>query len=105
MIEIPLPDMIKVGGFDYEIIFDAEESKRLAGRGNYGEQNHSLKSIWVDDGLDPQQLMSTTLHELIHAIDYVYCCGIMDDKTVSGIAHGLLQVFEQLGIRFVVKKS
>lgn len=57
-----------------------------------GECNDVLQRILVKAGQRPDQLMDTTLHEIVHAIDYQMHLG-MTERQVHAIAAGLTAVF------------
>ncbi len=101
MIEIPVPEILKVGGFDYTIMLSNEHTIELKANGNWGECNDSLRRIRIDTNASAQQFSQTFLHEVIHAVDAVYGNFKADENLTHAVANGFLQVFEQLGIRFV----
>ncbi len=101
MIEIPVPGTIKVGGFDYEILADKKSNAELRANNWLGSHSNFLQVIRLDEDTTPQHFSDTFLHEALHAVDLVYNNGSCDEKTINTLGHGLLQVFEQLGVRFV----
>lgn len=103
MIEISVSDIIKVGCFDIAVLEDSKGEVKA--KSVYGDFSSLFMRIRIDGDLLPQQLSSAFLHELIHAIDWVYCGDRLDETQASGLAHGLTQVLEQLGIRFVLKEG
>ncbi len=95
-----IPETLKVGGFDYEVRRGSEVTKGLEERSNFGECNNGHRWISVCHNLDSQQTSSTLCHEMVHAVDHVYLGDKLDEAQTHGLTMGLLQVFEQLGIRF-----
>jgi len=99
--DIEIPDTIKVGGLDYTVIFG--RSLRLAGNLRKGETRYAEQVIAIDDTALQQQINEVMLHELLHAVDNVYNADCLTEDEVNRLAHGLHQVFEQLGINFISK--
>ena len=101
MLEIPLPEMIKVGGFNYTIKVDAENDTLLTDNDSWGEHSGRQRVLRILSTAPEQQFSKTFIHEVLHAIDMVYQSNKLNDEEVSAISNGLLQVLEELGIRFV----
>ncbi len=101
MIEIKIPSIIKVGGFDYTVEVSESHNKELSANSNWGEHSGMLRRIRISSECSPQQFSQTFMHESLHAIDTVYQDGKMNEVATSALANGLLQVFEQLGVRFI----
>lgn len=101
MIEIELPRTIKVGGFTYTIEVSAEHDRDLQGRALWAEHSGALKRIRVDSQCSSEQFAESFGHELLHALDCVYNNNKLTEEDTNGLAQGLFQVLEQLGIRFV----
>ena len=101
MIEIKLPESIKVGGYDYAVILSAGRSADLKHQNLWGEARHgSFRDISIDVDAPPQEFTNTVIHEITHSICKVY--GVdLGESQVTVMANGLHQVFEQLGIRFI----
>ncbi len=105
MIEIPLPDTIKIGGYDYTIVSSNELNKELNATARYADSNDCLRRIRLSTDTSEQQTSNDFIHECLHQADSVYNSHKLDETAVTQITNGLHQVFEQLGIRFVVKDS
>ncbi len=101
MVEILLPSTIKIGGFDYEIKVDGETDTLLIDNDNWGEHSGRQRLLRIKSTAPPQQFSKTFIHEILHAIDLVYQNGKLSNEEVSAISNGLLQVLEQLDVRFV----
>uniref|UniRef100_A0A6M3IG10 Peptidase n=1 Tax=viral metagenome TaxID=1070528 RepID=A0A6M3IG10_9ZZZZ len=99
MNSIKLPKTIKIGGFDHSIIMDGEDCDNS---GAWGLYSFRRKTITLDSGLTPQHLSCEFIHELLHGVDQVYNGASLSEDTVKAMANGLHQVFEQLGVRFVL---
>jgi len=101
VLEIPLPEMIKVGGFNYTIKVDAENDTLLTDNGNWGEHSGRQRVLRILSTAPAQQFSETFLHEVLHAIDCVYHYNGLNNEDVTALSNGLFQVMEELGIRFV----
>ena len=102
MYEIQIPDTIKVGGIDYTIRHTKESDKDLVDADRWGSHSERQHCIDLRTDCSPQQKSATFIHECLHAIDTVYLSKqIGDERIIGGLESGLLQVLEQLGIRFV----
>ena len=104
MIDIPIPASIEIGGFTYRIDTSEEANKDLFQRGSEGtcsgqERCIRLKTRFVSE----QELTNTFTHELLHSVGQVYLNDKLTEKQVSGLANGLHQIFNQLGIRFCLE--
>ena len=103
MIELPIPGSIKVGGLDYAIECTEDVGKELRANGNWGEHNGWLQRIRIRKELCAQAQSQVFLHEIIHAISEVYLNGkLNEDDTIDPLSHGLTQVLEELGVRFIL---
>ncbi len=103
--DIPIPKRIKVGGLDYRIVMGRAVTIDLRDRKLWGEHSGNMREIRLSmDAPSTQQLSDTFFHEILHAVDAVYNSDGLEERENVVLAHGLQQVFDQLGIRFVVKK-
>ncbi len=100
MIEIKLPESIKVGGFDFKIDLSESRSKELTCANLAGQERTEPYDISIKIDMSPQQFSNTFIHEAIHAVDSIYRPDL-EEKQVLVLTNGLHQIFEQLGIRFV----
>ncbi len=104
MIEVKIPETIKIGGFDYSIVINSIQDAELHSNDNMGECSSRLRRLIMRSDLSPQELSSTFSHEILHAIDDVYGHYELSEKKIAELSTGLFQVLEQLGIRFVRAK-
>lgn len=70
-----LPEKIKIGAFTYKI--EGWHPPAAQASNCYGQFSHHEKVIRVDTSNDAQQIRETLLHEIFHAIYYVWG---LDDK-------------------------
>ncbi len=101
MIEIKLPTSIKIGGFDYTIDLSKEAREELISKNCYGDCSNYINRIRVDNEHNPQTFSETTLHEFIEAVNDKWCNNNLEHDEITNVSHGLHQIFEQLGVRFV----
>lgn len=97
-----LPRSLKIGGRIYRVLFpyifkdscsvlygqcdESGQKIRISGINSHGEQRH------------PQAIMQTFIHELLHAIDYIYVGGKVakldgGEDIIDQLAEGITQVF------------
>ncbi len=101
MVEIKVPATLKIGGFDYSVEVNVIHDRELRSDGNWGQCADRLRRIRIESTSLPQQFSETFLHEVLHAIDGIYGHYELKEEQYHHLGQGLLQVFEQLGIRFV----
>ena len=101
MYEIKIPKEIKVGGSDYTIKVDDVTLSYLKDHSNRGECSHRNRIIGLDNSQSPQDFSETFIHECCHAVDTIYCNDELSEWQIRGIASGLHQILEELGVRFV----
>ena|SRR3972149_4607096 len=93
---------VKVGAHIYKVRTGQHITDRLKEGSFYGRTYHSEeKLIMLDSKLPETQFSQTFLHEVIHAVDTIYLGSSLREKQVIGIANGLAQVMEGLGVRFI----
>jgi len=87
------PEKIKIGGHEYTVIigYNFKERNDL-----YGQCDNNLKEIRVCtvDGTGNQRpeasIIETFLHELLHAIENVFCAGQeINEAITEGLGQGL----------------
>jgi hypothetical protein len=105
MIEIVIPKKIRVGGLNYNIEVNDATAKEMESSSLYGQCSGTLQRIRLWSRATPQKVSGTFIHEVLHAIDDVYDNSEITEKQNTVLANGLLQIMEQLGIRFVIRES
>ena len=101
MIEIKLPPKVKVAGITYNIIFDERTKILLEEKKLYGQSSSTAQEIRLTHNVPPDRFSEVFIHELIHCIDAGYLAETLEEREIVGLACGLHQVFEELGIRFI----
>jgi hypothetical protein len=100
-LNVEIPKIIKIGGFDYSVVISPERDKILKYNHNWGECSEEERLISIRSDYLSQQMSETFIHEILHAINDVYLGHKLEEDEGYGLGNGLFQVFEQLGIRFV----
>ncbi len=91
---------IKVGGFDYTIDLSKQAHKTLRSDNDNGQCDCEWRSISLDPDRDVVSISATFLHEVIEAVNHVYCNDKLEHEKITQVAYGLHQVMESLGIQF-----
>jgi len=93
-----IPKKLKIGGYIWDVIYPYEFAERTD---RFGFTDVIRKKIYlreVDDGgkkMPEAYIFETLLHEIIHAIDYIYnSTGDLKEETVIGLGRGLYQVLK-----------
>jgi hypothetical protein len=100
VIEVKIPKKIKVGGYDFKIVTNKQSDMDLKSMGWQGCQSLCQQKIQIASDLDGQKLTDTFIHELLHAVNVIYVANKLTEDDVGQLSMGMLQVLEQLGIRF-----
>jgi len=90
-----IPSEVTVGAMHYRVLYpynfddDPEVSTGLHEAGE-----NTIKISEYDEGVirHPHKIMETFIHELVHAVDFVYCGYIMSERFVSVFSRGLTGV-------------
>lgn len=99
-----IPEMIRVGGRDYRILYPhlfRDSTTHSTGQHDPAGQAIKLSAINIHgETRHPQAIWHNLLHEILHAIDYVYCgaalleMGQTGEMIIDQLAEGLLQVLQ-----------
>lgn len=95
-----IPDSIRIGGVEYEIL--KQPQVRLDNRICYGAINYNASKITLSEtDCEGHQIMCITLlHEVLHGIRYHAGLEIKNEETVVDMfAKGLYQVLQDNGKR------
>ena len=100
MYKVDITKGIKVGGFDYLVDLSEKATKMLRADRDNGQCDcfNKVISICRDEG--EQQVSKTFLHEVIEAVNYIYCDNKVEHEKIEQLSFGIHQVMESLGIRF-----
>ncbi len=91
---------IKVGGFDYAVDMSEKAHRDLVADHDAGQCDCRNHTISVDRDENEQQISKTFIHEVIEAVNHVYCDNKIDHEKIQQLSFGLHQVCESLGLRF-----
>uniref|UniRef100_A0A6H2A2S1 Phage protein n=1 Tax=viral metagenome TaxID=1070528 RepID=A0A6H2A2S1_9ZZZZ len=101
MLKVKLPKQIKIGGFTYKVKLNKLTDAHLKDQMRFGEHIYHIRSLLIDSTLSDEQTSATFIHEVCHAIDSIYCNSRLSEDDIKGMAGGIHQVLEGLGIRFI----
>jgi hypothetical protein len=101
VIDIQVPDKLRIGGFQYEIACSPEEDAYLLKRGWWGRYSEAEQLCSVSSGANLQLMSATLIEEIFHAVEVVYAGKQLPHGTLKDLANGWFQVLEELGIRLV----
>ena len=105
-----IPSWLKIGGRKYAVIFPyvfKDSSQVLRGLCDQSGQKIMVSDSDAHNGkVHPQSIEQTFMHEVIHAIDNVYCCGKLaqcenGEDIVDQLAEGIIQVFRDNKLTFI----
>ena len=99
--KVKIPKKLKVAGHSYKVCRNPQLTKELESEGYRGSHSDFLRVIEMRDDLSDEETSCTFVHECIHACDVVFCCAHLSESDIKGMANGLHQILEQLGVRFV----
>jgi hypothetical protein len=102
VIKVPIPHSVEIAGFTYSIEANGQHSNDLMAKNCWGDCANALRRIRLDVGLmSPDQLRNTFLHELLEAINVLYCNESLNHRQLTNVGNGLAQVLKSIGIEFV----
>lgn len=84
---------LKILGHTYTI----DESDSLEFIGAYGRHHPEKLVIQIAEDLAPEQAVSTVLHEILHALDFLMKLGL-EDSQVQRLEAGLYQALTENGV-------
>lgn len=92
---ILVPSKIQVGGHPYQI----KLSKSIrAENGDNGDINHRTQLVRISTDVAASQQAQSLYHEILHAVNRIYCYGQIEERELDGAAEGLAQVLQQFGV-------
>ncbi len=96
---------IKVGGFDYTVDMSRDGHRRILANAHVGECDHLNRILSVDCDVSAAYASEAFIHEIIEAVNNVYCSDEIDHAKITQLAYGLHQVMESLNVRFGVAEK
>jgi hypothetical protein len=100
LIKVDIAQGIKVGGFDYSVDMSEQAHRDLVADHDAGQCDCRNHRIQIDKDEDEQQISKTFIHEVIEAVNHVYCNDKLEHEKIQELSFGIHQVMESLGIRF-----
>lgn len=82
-----IPDRVKVGWKNYDVVLT--ESRLNSGAELYGQINYDAQVITLRENSTHDQLCTTLLHEVLHAVSDMYGLGLEED-----LANALYTVYK-----------
>ena len=105
MIKVDVSNGFELGCFHYTVVNGDNTNKELFARERYGEHSSTQRLVRVSTQYSPDQYYNTFIHELIEAVNDVYCNSKIKHDEVTTLANGLSQVFKSMGLMFVAGKE
>jgi hypothetical protein len=92
-----LPKKVKVGFAEYTVIYPYvfEDDPTFVGYHDGPNCELKISSHTHNVRRADIKIYETLLHEIVHAIDYIYCCCSMNETEVTQLAKGLLHVLRE----------
>ena len=101
MICIDISDGIEVGGFIFTVDTSEKAHRSLLADNDAGQCDCRNKIIMLDCNEDGCQVSKTFIHEIIEAVNHVYCSNVVEHKVIQQLSFGIHQAMESLGVRFI----
>lgn len=100
-----IPKKVKVAGLSWDVTFDSAFCNK---NGVLGATSMNNQEIILDPNVSPEMIMSTFLHELIHAINFQYgVTKVLDDKieeiVTNAISNGLWAAIQDNNLQLNVQ--
>ncbi|MFX1512615.1 MAG: hypothetical protein ACFFCQ_08520 [Promethearchaeota archaeon] len=89
-----MPKKLKIGGRKYDIIYPHlfTSDPRLLGLHEADQQNIKLSKLFLGQQRHWNKICETLLHETMHAVDHIYCHGVMQENEVYVMSNWMYQV-------------
>ena len=101
--EIDVSKGFELGCYHFDVKDDDVTTTDLRGRSRYGECSLQTSCIRISRDFSERHYHNTFLHELLEAVNEVYCNGKMRHDDITNCANGLSQAFQSIDIVFGVK--
>ena len=94
--KIKFPKVVKVGGLQYKITFPYKfvDQPTYVGLHNGPSTSIKIADTYQECRRENQVLLETYIHELLHAIDFVYGGDCVDEDTIAVFARAWLQILQ-----------
>ncbi len=91
---------IKVGGFDYKVDMSKDAHCMLQADSDCGQCDCLNHKVSINYDLDEQTISKVFIHEVIEAVNNVYCDNKIEHEKIQQLSYGIHQVMESLGVQF-----
>jgi hypothetical protein len=88
---MPIPKKLRICGFDYDVIHKEDLDHTQGCSGVHLPEKLEIRLL--GRGIDPRRVENTFIHEIVHAIDVLFCNDKLSEEQVSCMSNGLYQVF------------
>jgi len=88
-----------LGCYHYKVLTDERTNDNLRSAMRYGEHSSTMREVRVSDEY-AGEYHSTFVHEVIEAVNNIYCADKLEHQEITTLANGLAQVLGSLGIEF-----
>lgn len=102
--KIDITKGIKVGGFDYAVDTTERAHKDLRADNDAGQCDLLNHTLSIDIERSEQAISKTFIHEVIEAVNHIYCDNKIEHEKIQQLSFGIHQVMESLGVQFGVEK-
>jgi len=104
--KIKFPKTVRVGGLTYTIIFPYVfvDQPTYVGLHNGVSATIRIADTYQECKRENQVLLETYVHELLHAVDFVYNCDSVDEEAIAVFARTWLQVLQDNELFLYTKK-
>ena len=97
---IDIQNGIQCGGYKFTIKMDGDTHRLLRSNNNNGECDCNNLTISLDNDMESNMFSKTFIHEIIEAVNYIYCDNKVEHEKIQQLSFGIHQVMESLGVRF-----
>lgn len=105
MNEIAIPKSINIGPYTFSVVWGETINGELDRAKCYGTTDSTNQTIRLDSAAMPQRISNTFIHEILEAISDPWTDNKLGHDMIDPIANALTQVFEQMGVRFVLRNE
>ena len=91
---------VDVGGFHYIVDVGETAQKELHAESCNGQCNTETSRITLNRYADAEHLSKTFIHELLEAVNHIYCHDNLEHNQITSLGYGIHQAMESLGVRF-----
>lgn len=103
--EVDVSEGIECGGFHYTLDSSPAAARDVLLKNRFADSWLNDCKIRIDTQWSSERISESLIHEISHVVNNIYMNDQLTEKQITVFAHGLHQVMESLGVRFVVKKE